>query len=153
MAKNATAKNYCALHIFDLVINQFLQSSGLKKKLLQMQIFSCGNCILSLIIDIAIIWDIDMWIVVYLLNVSSKKVYRNGNIAWLSSTNKSWRISNDFQDKRDKVFADQDINMVSKSSSNNQMNWTKMCEVIITAMIILGCSSILLYESYYCFKR
>ena len=31
MAKNAIAKNYCALEIFDLQINQFLQSSGLQK--------------------------------------------------------------------------------------------------------------------------
>ena len=86
-------------------------------------------------------------------NVSSKKVYRNGNIAWLSSSDKGWQTSNDFQDKRDKWSADEDGNMFDKRSSKNQINWTKMCEVIITAMIILVCSSILFYESYYCFKR
>ena len=86
-------------------------------------------------------------------NLASKKVYRNGNIAWLSSTDNCWRISNDFQDKRIKWSEDQDGNKVNKSSFKNQIDWTKMCEVIITAMIILVCSSILFYESYYCFKR
>ena len=88
-----------------------------------------------------------------LQKVSFRKVYRNGNVAWLSSSDSTWPISNDYQDVTNKSFSAESRNIAYKSSCTNHVNWSKMFEVVLTAIIIFGCSSVLLYQTYYCVRR
>ena len=85
--------------------------------------------------------------------VSFRKVYRNGNVAWLTSSDSTWPISNDYQDITNKCSADERRNIASKSSCMSHLNWNKVFEVVVTATIIVGCASVLLYQTYYCVRK
>ena len=85
--------------------------------------------------------------------VSFRKVYRNGNVAWLTSSDNSWAISNDYQDKTDKYSVDESKNIAYNASCTSRLNWSKVFDVVITAIMIVGCSSILLYQTYYCVRK
>ena len=85
--------------------------------------------------------------------VSFRKVYRNGNVAWLTSSDSTWGISNDYHDKTDKYSVDESGNIAYKASCTSRLIWSKVFEAMITAIMIVGCSSVLLYQTYYCVRK
>ena len=85
--------------------------------------------------------------------MSLRKVYRNGNVAWLTSSDNTWGISNDYHDKTDKYSVDEGKNITYRTSCTSRLNWSKVFEGIITAVMIVGCSAVLMYQTYYCVRK